>query len=190
MAKAKDLTGMKFGRLTVIERATDKKYSRPYWLCRCECGNITKPIQGGSLKSGATTSCGCLHKEKVSETMKKLNEEQWKNEDYRQIKSKQMKERVKQQWKDEDYRQKHSERMKQQWKDEDYRKMQSEKTKEQWQDEDFRKVQSEKSREKMAKDKNPNYKGGITLISKYYEAYKLSNNGEKIHTQEKIQNVN
>lgn len=40
----KDLTGQKFGRLTVIEQAEDyidskgKHYAK--WLCKCECGNI------------------------------------------------------------------------------------------------------------------------------------------------------
>ena len=43
MARLNDLTGLKFGRLTVIERAEDsitKKGNRfTRWLCICDCGN-------------------------------------------------------------------------------------------------------------------------------------------------------
>ena len=41
--KCKDLTSMKFGRLTVIERDTSKK--GVYWLCQCECGNTAEQFQ-------------------------------------------------------------------------------------------------------------------------------------------------
>ena len=66
-----DLTGMKFGRLTVIERAesyvlpsSGKKRSQ--WLCECECGNRCV-VQAGHLKSGHTQSCGCLNRDIVKE---------------------------------------------------------------------------------------------------------------------------
>ena len=64
MAKLIDLTGRQFGRLTVIERDTSAK--RVKWVCRCSCGNI-KSIQSTHLISGASTSCGCYHKERNSE---------------------------------------------------------------------------------------------------------------------------
>ncbi|WP_426981224.1 hypothetical protein [Bacillus pseudomycoides] len=52
-----DLTGNKFGRLTVIKRVENQgKYVT--WLCECECGN-TKVIRGSSITTGNTTSCGC-----------------------------------------------------------------------------------------------------------------------------------
>lgn len=57
MAKVHDLTGMKFGRLTVIERVFDGK-SNTRWLCLCECGNTTTTVSG-NLKSGRHKSCGC-----------------------------------------------------------------------------------------------------------------------------------
>ena len=63
-----DLTGKRFGRLVVIERADDKftisGYKRKRWLCKCDCGNeiIT---DGQSLKQGTTKSCGCLAKEQA-----------------------------------------------------------------------------------------------------------------------------
>lgn len=67
MTKFKDLTGQKFGRLTVLKLAYKKpknnnKGTRCYWLCQCECGN-TKNVLTEALKSGHTKSCGCLGKE-------------------------------------------------------------------------------------------------------------------------------
>ena len=66
MPKFKDLTGMKFDRLTVIERAPDhilpSGKPRTMWLCKCDCGTV-KPIAGQGLVQGTTLSCGCRHKE-------------------------------------------------------------------------------------------------------------------------------
>lgn len=61
MPKLIDLTGQRFGRLTVIGRA-DTKSKDVKWLCKCDCGNecITKGIY---LRTGDTRSCGCLAKE-------------------------------------------------------------------------------------------------------------------------------
>lgn len=59
--KIKDLTGQKFGKLTVVEFYGIDKYRRANWLCKCECGN-TKVVDGGSLKSGGVRSCGCIKK--------------------------------------------------------------------------------------------------------------------------------
>ena len=56
-----DLTGHKYGMLTVIEQAENKK-DRTAWLCQCECGN-KKIVPGLSLRCLSTKSCGCiLHK--------------------------------------------------------------------------------------------------------------------------------
>lgn len=57
-----DLTGRRYGRLTVIKRADDKKYKCPHWICKCDCGN-EKIVSGSNLKTGQTRSCGCLRKE-------------------------------------------------------------------------------------------------------------------------------
>lgn len=57
MGKFVDLTGQRFGRLTVIERAENMGHGTA-WLCRCDCGNI-KEIRSNSLRRGATSSCGC-----------------------------------------------------------------------------------------------------------------------------------
>lgn len=59
MGKLIDLTGKKFGMLTVIERTDSVKKGRPMWLCQCECGNITS-ISSSALIHHGTQSCGCL----------------------------------------------------------------------------------------------------------------------------------
>lgn len=57
--KKKDLTNMKFGRLTVIKE-TDKKASNGgiIWKCICDCGKECEVLVS-RLISGKTTSCGC-----------------------------------------------------------------------------------------------------------------------------------
>lgn len=59
-----DLTGQKFGRLTVIKREQNDKTNHTRWKCQCNCGNIIV-VSGSSLRTGETKSCGCLRKEKV-----------------------------------------------------------------------------------------------------------------------------
>ena len=63
MSKVVDLTGQRFGRLTVIERYGSNKDGQATWLCQCDCGN-QPVVRGGKLRSGHTTSCGCLFVEK------------------------------------------------------------------------------------------------------------------------------
>lgn len=65
----KDLTGMTFGRLTVITEAGRTPAKKTLWLCKCVCGG-EKVIIGGSLVSGRTKSCGCLDREKKEERNK------------------------------------------------------------------------------------------------------------------------
>lgn len=64
-----DLTGQKFGRLTVVERAENyispKGQPQTQWRCRCDCGNETI-VLGCNLKKKSVMSCGCLSKEKSS----------------------------------------------------------------------------------------------------------------------------
>lgn len=62
-----DLTGQRFGRLTVKELDQEKTRAknRTYWICKCECGRETS-VLAGHLKSGKIQSCGCLHREIVS----------------------------------------------------------------------------------------------------------------------------
>lgn len=50
--------GMKFGKLTVIERKENDKRGKTRWLCECECGN-KKEVSARYLRIGFVTSCGC-----------------------------------------------------------------------------------------------------------------------------------
>ncbi len=53
-----DLTGQRYGRLTVIGLA-ENIGNRTAWRCRCECGGETV-VQTVRLRTGHTKSCGCL----------------------------------------------------------------------------------------------------------------------------------
>lgn len=57
MGKFSDLTGQKFGRLTVLERCPSDDHGAK-WLCQCDCGNMTT-VRAYALKSGHAVSCGC-----------------------------------------------------------------------------------------------------------------------------------
>lgn len=68
-----DLKGKKFTRLTVIERAKD--YIQPngkkvvMWECVCDCPKKTvRVVAGTHLRSGHTVSCGCIGKERRTES--------------------------------------------------------------------------------------------------------------------------
>lgn len=60
--KINDLTGQKFGMLTVIKRMPNNDNNKVVWLCKCDCGKETVVI-GSRLFTGKTKSCGCLIKE-------------------------------------------------------------------------------------------------------------------------------
>ena len=144
--KREDLTGRRYGRLTVISynEEVSKQKGRAYWNCKCECGNEII-VRGDNLTSESTKSCGCYNRDKTKE--------QWEDEEFRQMQI----DRIKEQWKDEDFRQKQKNGTKAKWQDEEFRQMQSDRIremwKEMWQDEDMK--------WKMG------YKGGITPISIY-----------------------
>lgn len=61
MALLIDLTGQRFGRLTVIEK-NGHLGGELAWECVCDCGNHTT-VRGSDIRTGNTRSCGCLHKE-------------------------------------------------------------------------------------------------------------------------------
>lgn len=56
MGKRIDLTGQRFGKLTVLKKA-DRKGKNSYWICRCDCG-VEKEICATALRNGQK-SCGC-----------------------------------------------------------------------------------------------------------------------------------
>lgn len=63
--KLYDMTGMRFGRYTVIKRAGSKTTGESTWLCQCDCGNI-HIVRGSRLRNGSSTSCGCYANEIAS----------------------------------------------------------------------------------------------------------------------------
>ena len=69
MPKKIDLTGQKFGRLTVLEDVGRSKDRRVIWRCLCDCGNMVD-IRGNNLRCSNTQSCGCYKSERTTERMK------------------------------------------------------------------------------------------------------------------------
>lgn len=63
-----DLTGKRFGRLTVLKRGPDlvekRGGIRVMWICRCDCGKKVT-VRSRSLLTGNTQSCGCLQQDIV-----------------------------------------------------------------------------------------------------------------------------
>ena len=76
MGRKLDITDQIFGRLQaiVIDWYKTKQTGRTHWFCQCECGNIVS-VNITSLRGGNSKSCGCLHKEIVSEKCKNSRED-------------------------------------------------------------------------------------------------------------------
>lgn len=68
VSRVKDLTGKKFGRLTVIELAGRSRSNKLLWRCACECGK-DMATSGNQLVRGTTRSCGCLQRELASKRL-------------------------------------------------------------------------------------------------------------------------
>lgn len=84
MSKLIDLTGRQFEHLYVIERAgtyvtPNGKSATATWRCSCDCGNEAIVI-GNNLRSGATTSCGCIRTKKSIERLEKIRNRRRQNE--------------------------------------------------------------------------------------------------------------
>ena len=58
--KIEDLTGQRFGKLTVIKYAGQAKDNHALWLCQCDCGSEPFAVPSNNLKRSHTTSCGCV----------------------------------------------------------------------------------------------------------------------------------
>ena len=78
MAKWKDITGEKFGFLSVISFSHVEGKKGAFFNCQCECGKTTV-IRSKNLISGGTRSCGCLKKTCDSNKAKSMNAEHRKN---------------------------------------------------------------------------------------------------------------
>lgn len=68
--KVIDLTGRRFGHLTVIEQADRDKWDCITWRCVCDCGKECV-VRGYSLKSGNTKTCGCRNYRKPVDLSKR-----------------------------------------------------------------------------------------------------------------------
>lgn len=55
-----DLSGQVFGELVVLQRLPNTT-DGTRWLCKCSCGQMLA-VRGGNLKSGGSTSCGCVRR--------------------------------------------------------------------------------------------------------------------------------
>lgn len=53
-----DISGQKFGKLTVVRRVETDDLKHPKVECQCECGKVLV-VAASNLRSGSTTSCGC-----------------------------------------------------------------------------------------------------------------------------------
>lgn len=76
-----DLTGQRFGKLTIIKRAEDKILAsgraEVQWLCKCDCGNETI-VLASNLANGNTQSCGLCNEKshgniKIAQLLDKNN---------------------------------------------------------------------------------------------------------------------
>lgn len=67
MSKLIDLTGKRFGRLTV-QGIHDKKSGQIRWSCLCDCGNVI-PVYKHTLfkENGTIKSCGCVYLDELKE---------------------------------------------------------------------------------------------------------------------------
>lgn len=65
MPSHKDISGARFGRLTVLHEFLPRLIEGSRWTCRCDCGN-EKVAWLRKLRSGKAVSCGCASKEWVA----------------------------------------------------------------------------------------------------------------------------
>ena len=75
-ANCKDLTGRKYGRLTVIEATQERDYrGSVMWKCKCRCGG-EKLVSSPNLRRGLVVSCGCAKAEQKRIAMTGMRETQ------------------------------------------------------------------------------------------------------------------
>lgn len=59
MAHVLDMSGHRYGRLTVLHREPNSRLGRARWHCRCDCGREAT-YDGANIRNGKSLSCGCL----------------------------------------------------------------------------------------------------------------------------------
>jgi hypothetical protein len=62
--------GDTFGDYTVISAYHERRYGKWHHECECFCGNV-RVVQGGHLRSGASSGCGCIKNKKISKSKTK-----------------------------------------------------------------------------------------------------------------------
>ena len=77
----RDLTGQRFGRLTVLYKGKPDKTKHTRWYCKCDCGN-TKLVYKDALLTGRTVSCGCYNEEVKRRLKKRKNNSYTLNGEY------------------------------------------------------------------------------------------------------------
>lgn len=75
MGKAIDMTGMKYNKLTCLQKLEERDNGHIQFLFECECGTVIK-ARGGDVRQGKTKSCGCHKLEYIKEVNKGKNNEQ------------------------------------------------------------------------------------------------------------------
>lgn len=68
-----NLTGQKFGSLTVLRRGEKDNTGKTRWYCKCDCGK-TVLVRTNGLRTGNSTSCGCKRTEGVKRSNTKHGE--------------------------------------------------------------------------------------------------------------------
>ena len=62
MGRDADLIGRRFGKLTVVERMSERQDRYLLWRCRCDCGGEIQ-VNTKRLTRGTVTNCGCIPKQ-------------------------------------------------------------------------------------------------------------------------------
>lgn len=70
-SKLEDITGQKFGKLTAISLIGNDN-GKTVWLCQCDCGKM-HIAKASNLKTGNTTSCGCVTKGRPTKSVTDLS---------------------------------------------------------------------------------------------------------------------
>ena len=66
--RIKDETGKRYGRLQVVRMEPKQPCQKgTFWICKCDCGTESHRVEGGCLRNGRVTSCGCYARERSSE---------------------------------------------------------------------------------------------------------------------------
>lgn len=61
--KFRDITGQRFGKLTVLDPTEERRNGNVVWECRCDCGNLYYQT-GRNLVRGYSRHCGCEKRKK------------------------------------------------------------------------------------------------------------------------------